>query len=200
MSVSEIMSWLFGIIGVVGVGLTIYYESKSRKLEKLNKSLSWAELQAGTHDLCKQFRGNFKPEVILTPNLRGGIISHLVMDNYDYHIPVFVGQIFWRKLGGEITRIPNHFEIETGKWILYIPEALLEFKDKRLLIVDDFAMSGDTLANVKQLLISKGFNPELIKTVSLVTTKVAIQNNKAADYYWKASEDDSFFFPWGKAR
>lgn len=200
MGIGEIVNWFFGIVGVVGVLLTVYYENKTRKLERLNKSLSWSELQAGTHDLTKQFRGSFQPEVILSPNLRGGILSHLIMDSYDYHIPVFIGQIFWRKLEGEIPSIPDHFQIQTGKWMLYIPKSLMEFSDKKLLIVDDFAMSGDTLASVKQVLVENGFDENKIKTVSLVTTKVAIQNSKASDYFWKAAEDDDFYFPWGKAR
>lgn len=204
LSFIEIMNWMFGLIGVVtgvfGIIYTWYLNKKSKELEKMNRSLSWAELQGGTYDLWKQFKGDYEPEVILAPNLRGGIIGHMIMDQYDTHIPVFVGLIFWRQNNGEIPPLPNHFEIRTGKWMLYIPKAIMDFKDKRLLIVDDFAMSGDTLAGVKQTLVDAGFNPDLIKTASLVTTKVAVANNKSADYKWKEAEDNNFYFPWGKAR
>lgn len=195
-----IINTIFGIFGMLGVVLTVYYENKAKKAERLNKSLDWSELQAGTTDLCKKIRNEFQPEVILTPNLRGGIISHLIIDHFDKHIPVFVGQIFWKRLNGSIPTVPNHFVIQTGKWQLYIPESVIHFKESRLLIVDDFAMSGDTVASVKQVLVDNGYNADLIKTVSLVTTKVAIQNSKATDYYWKVSENDDFYFPWGKAR
>jgi hypoxanthine phosphoribosyltransferase len=197
---NTIMNWVFGIFGFAGTIFSIISERARKKAEKLSKSLSWSELQAGTNDLCKKVRRDFQPDVILTPNLRGGIIAELINDQFDRHIPVFVGQIFWKGLGGEIKPIPNHIEIKTGKWMLYIPEGVVEYKDLRLLIVDDFSMSGDTVSKVKNQLVARGFNPDLIKTASLFTTKVAIQNNKTTDYYWKVSEDDSFYFPWGKAK
>ena len=197
---SVLMNWVFGIFGVGGTLFSLITEWRRRKTERENKSLSWEELMAGTTDLFKDIRSNFDPEVILTPNLRGGIIAHLIIDQFDRHIPAFVGQIFWKKSGGEVKPIPSHFKIATGKWELFIPEAIIEFKDSRLLIVDDFSMSGDTLANVKDELILRGFNPELIKTASLVTTKVAVDNNKSTDFRWRVNENNDFYFPWGKAK
>ncbi|WP_409344265.1 phosphoribosyltransferase family protein [Paenibacillus sp. MBLB4367] len=201
MDVNGIMNWFFGIVGVVGAVASYNSEHKRKKEEKMRKTLTWAELQAGTNDICKELRRKqFEFDVILTPNLRGGIISELIKDHFDRHIPVFVGQIFWREMDGDIPVIPEHFPIETGKWMLYLPDAVANFKDSRLLIVDDFAMSGDTVFNIKKELVARGFQPKNIGTFSLITTPIAKANNKAPDFHWRTSEDNSFYFPWGKAK
>ncbi|KIL37085.1 hypothetical protein SD71_03720 [Cohnella kolymensis] len=200
-SVMNWLNWLFGVIGVFGVVLSIHYEQKSKKLERLKKTLTWTELQAGTNDVCKDLKRKYQFDLILTPNLRGGIIAELVADHFDRHIPIFVGQIFWKELAGEIPTIPQHFMCVTGKWVIYIPESIVAFKDRKLLIVDDFAMSGDTVLGIKEKLAARGFDLNNIKTFSLITTPIAVKSNKAPEFYWKKSaDDDSFYFPWGKAR
>jgi len=201
------MDYIGLLIGLLGIILSFIFHTKARKAEKEtieaikeNKSLSWSELQAGSSDLCKKFRKDFTPDIILTPNLRGGIISELIKDQFEKHIPVFTGQIFWKKTSVHTPEIPDNFQIKTGKWILYIPQSICAFKESKLLIVDDFAMSGDTLWGIKEKLIDHGFREENIKTVSLVTTKVAIDNSKEPDYFWRVNESSDFYFPWGKAK
>lgn len=196
----NLLTWVFGIISIIGVYLTIYYGRKSIQLERARKKLEWSELQSGTSDLGKKVRNEYNPDIILTPGLRGGIIAKLILNVFDTNIPTFVGISFWKNNQGGITQIKDYFRIETKKWDVYIPNGVLEFTDKRVLIIDDFAMSGDFIDRLKDLLVSKGFTQANIKTLSVATTKVAISNHKAPDYYWLKTEDDDFYFPWGKAK
>jgi hypothetical protein len=61
-------------------------------------------------------------------------------------------------------------------------------------------MSGDFLDSLKQVLVDSGVSNDRIRSVSIATTKIAVKNHKAPDYFWWHAEDDDFFFPWGKAR
>ncbi|NGZ76526.1 type I phosphoribosyltransferase [Saccharibacillus alkalitolerans] len=197
---SPFWSWCFAVLSVVGVGLTIYYGIKSTKLEKKRVRLDWAEVQACTTDLHRQLKKTFDPELILATDLRGATISNLILQNFDYPVPTFTGMTFLKDQQKSDIELKGYFQIPTHKWDVFLPENLFQFTSKRLLIVDDFAMSGDYLKKLKEVLIEKGFNKEDIKTLCIATTKVAIKSQKAPDYYWLESDDDDFYFPWGKAK
>jgi hypoxanthine phosphoribosyltransferase len=53
----------------------------------------------------------------------------------------------------------------------FLPEGLRGLKEKRVLLVDDFAMSGDGLLRVKNQLLEYGFAADSIRTGSVVATK-----------------------------
>lgn len=97
------------------------------------------------------------------------------------------------------SRPENHEVVSTSKWNIYIPESLFKENDKRLLILDDFTMSGDSVTQLVDFFIEKGFSPEKVKTASLICTNTAIDGGKAPDYYCFDIPDAQFYFPWGKA-
>jgi hypoxanthine phosphoribosyltransferase len=86
------------------------------------------------------------------------------------------------------------------KWFVTIPEAVFEYCNGTVLVVDDFVMSGDFLETLKRKLMTFGFRSDQIKSAAIAATKVAIKNHKSPDYYWWIADDDDFFFTWGKAR
>jgi hypothetical protein len=68
------------------------------------------------------------------------------------------------------------------------------------LILDDFAMSGDGLAEARDRLEAGGFAAASIRTAALVVSEIAIARNRAPDHYWRKVASIDFFFPWGRAR
>ena len=88
---------------------------------------------------------------------------------------------------------------QTSRWITYIPEEVFEYKDKKILILEDVALSGETLAKMVELLVSKGINRKNILTATLYVTEMAITSNRTPDIYWHRLSDTHFYFPWGKS-
>jgi len=188
------------LVGVVGVLLTIYYARKAEELNRKRKRLEWADIQAAANDLGQRIKKDFSPAAIVTPGLTGATFANLLAEEFMGQPPVFVGTRTWKE--SPYTIIPDRgvFAIETKKWIVTIPEAIFEYCNGTILIVDDFVMSGDFLETLKDTLITSGFASDQIKSAAIAVTKVAIKNHKSADYYWWVADDDDFFFPWGKAR
>lgn len=188
------------LVGVVSVLLTIYYARKAQELNRMRKRLEWPDIQAAANDLGMLIKKDFSPPAILTPGLTGATFANLLREEFADQPPVLVGTRTWK--GAPYTIIPDRdvFAIETKKWIVTIPEAIFEYCDDTVLIVDDFVMSGDFLDALKNKLISSGFASDHIKSAAIAVTKVAIKSHKSPDYYWWVADDDDFFFPWGKAR
>jgi len=146
-----------------------------------------------------KIKKDFVPDVVFTPGLRGATFANLLVAEFNEEIPVVVG-ISIIKQDATVINLPNYHLIETTKWSVYIPEQLFAFSQKNILIVDDFAMSGDFLHNLSATLIARGFAKEHIRTMCVAVTKVAIKAHKAPDYYWFQAEEANFYFPWGKAK
>jgi hypoxanthine phosphoribosyltransferase len=198
----DTLNIIFGIITIISFIVTIYYGRKSIRLEKEKKTLDWADLQASANDLSTSIKNSgFIPEIIFTPGLRGATFANLLQEEFDsINAPVFVGLSIWKK-GGKTLNDTSDFEvIETNKWQVLIPKSLFKLSDKKILIVDDFAMSGDFLQNLKKILLVNGFQNPNIKTATIAATTVAIQNGKGPDFNWIEPSDSSFYFPWGKAK
>jgi hypoxanthine phosphoribosyltransferase len=195
----EVITWIFGITTVLGIVLTVYFGIKSTRLEKARKKLEWIDLQTSSSELSTKVKKEFLPNVICTPGLHGATFVNILISELG-EIPVFVGVSSWKNNVGAIKQLKGYFLIETNKWYVHIPETTLDFKGQNLLIVDDFAMSGDFLEKLKEFFISNGFDKKNIRTMCIATTKVAVHNHKAPDYYWMEASDDSFYFPWGKAK
>ena len=147
-----------------------------------------------------EIKRTFTPDLLLTPGLSGATFANLLLYEFNREIPVFVGVRSWKLGTGAFSCCGKFLVIETTKWYVHIPDCILDYKDKKILVVDDFAMSGDFLESIKRLLVSNGFEAGNIKTATMVATKVAIHNRKAPDFFWMQTPDDSFFFPWGRAR
>lgn len=114
-------------------------------------------------------------------------------------LPVMVGISSWSNFD-YFDDIVGYKVLTTKKWQLLIPELLFSDTKKKLLIVDDFAMTGDFLFILKDELIKYGYKPYNIKSITIATTRLAIENNTAPDLYWRKNADSNFFFPWGKAK
>ncbi len=194
------MNLFFGITTLIGVVLTVYFGVRARRLELDRKRLRYEELQAAANDLGAKINKTFTPDAMFTPGLRGATFANLLVAELKTEVPVFVGVSSWKDSEKPITSVPGHRTLETNKWFVHVPESLLSGQYSSILVVDDFAMSGDFLQLIVTTLTAAGKKTEQIMTACVVTTKVAVQNHKAPNFYWQQTADDTFYFPWGRAR
>ncbi|MCH5298190.1 MAG: hypothetical protein J1E96_00360 [Ruminococcus sp.] len=197
----SMISEFFGIVGTVfgawGVVLTLKSNKKNKKL----KSITWEDIQSATKFFWRKLQcRKFKPDFIVTPGQKGGIIAQLIRDFYEDDIPIISG--FLRAKGQGTVENENYLKLSTTKWDVYMPVCLNENKQKdtiKLLIVDDFVMSGDFLKLLKNTLLELGYSEKNIYSCAIAVTRVAMDANKNPNYYWKVVDDKDFSFPWGKA-
>ena len=86
--VSELIGIVGAVVGVLGVILTIESNRKNRKL----KAVTWSDIQSATKFFWKNLKKqDFKPDFIISPGPKGGIIAQLIEDFYDDEIPILSG-------------------------------------------------------------------------------------------------------------
>lgn len=191
------------IIGIAGVILAWHYGQKNIELYKKLRTVTWDELQMASRGLRKKIEREFQPNVIFTPCKRGATIANLMFD-VDENIFLYVGTRMDRR-GKRSASLPNDCEegwgvVKTSKYYHYIPQILLNLnKNIKLLIIDDFAMTGDSLKGIVDLLKKEGFKEENIKTATIACTYSAYEGKHLPDFYWHKTEYKEFYFPWGKA-
>jgi len=190
-------TFLTVIFGVGSIFITIYYQIKNKQLNK--KKITWEELQDFTNSLRKKINTGYKPDIYFSPCRRGATIANL-MFLADENIPLFVG-IREDNRGKNTAFAFKHegFVIsKTEKYNHYIPKGLLDQKKFKLLIIDDFADTGDSLKTIVDFLVDNGFEKENIKTATVVCSETAHRARKAPDYFSTIMPSD-FRFPWGEA-
>lgn len=197
----NIFTIVLGIMTAIGVFLTIYFGVKFNRLQKKNRTLSWNDIQiyADSISLClKQDR--FVPQVILAPGIRGAIIAEISLNKFERNIPVFIG-ISYRDFTQECKLTINNYETFTitKDWDILIPKAIFGFTDKKILVVDDFCLTGEFFQKLRSFLTSNGFDEEKIRIYSCIITAVTKSAERAPEYYSRIVEDDYIYFPWGKA-
>lgn len=196
----NIISVVGFIIGLIGFYLTI----DSLKKNKALKSVSWNEIQNATRFIWKKLKGdNFVPDIIISPDPKGGIIAHILAEYYDNKVIILIGYAeLSRNNSSGLVSDDNFTVISTNKWKVRLPTAVESIKPKekiKILIVDDFVLSGDFNKHMYESLITLGYNRTNIKDCCVAVTQVAISAKKEPKYYWKIVLDSDFDFPWGKA-
>lgn len=195
----------FTFFGLVVAIISAHLGYKSYKDSVKKNDISWDELKKESRNL-KFDIDSYGPDIIFAPCKRGATIVNLMYD-VDENIMTYIG-IRIEKKGKQkdgqgrplINLIDKDRIVKTNKYCHCIPKDLLEIENKKefnLLIVDDFAKTGDSLENIVNFLKSKGF--ENIKSAAMVCSKTAIKGNKSPDYYRKEIDSTEFDFPWGKA-
>jgi len=137
-----------GTIGTVFFGiLSIYFYKKTLHLNEERRRITWSDLPIESQELKRKIMRDFKPNIVFTPCRRGATIANL-MFSVDENILLYVGIREDLRAEKKLESPPKDYEIisPTGKYKHYIPKALLnEKKDVNLLILDDFADTGDSL-------------------------------------------------------
>jgi len=198
--VSILLTIISLVIGIIGAIFTYRAYSRERAL----KSISWSDIQNGTKYIWKGLRNlGFTPDIMISPDPKGGIIAYQLSQFYDEDIFIDVGQA--KRKNSTTPHISSknyHTVICTNRWEVFLSkeiEDIIDKEQKKVLIVDDFVLSGDFNSYLFDFLEKMGYKKENIKICCLAVTKVAISSDKAPDFYWKIVDDEDFYFPWGKA-
>lgn len=188
------------IISIIGVILTIYFGYRSLKAEKKLKTMDWAEVIIAMNQLLKRMkRDKFVPDLIVTPGARGAILAELLLGYFSHDIPVYTGISIISSVR-KISCINGYEKINSLKnWDIFIPKSVFESNNFKILIVDDFTITGTFPENIKKLFIEKGFSETNIKTMYVVITSAAKASFRTPDYFYKIVDNDDYYFPWGKA-
>jgi hypoxanthine phosphoribosyltransferase len=189
------------IVSVIGVVLTIYFGFKALRLEREKNNLSWPQLQLIADATCfKLKRDDFVPDLIIAPGLRGAILAELIVNKFNRNILAITGISFMEFTKKPMPIINGYIAFPIGKcWNIYIPSAINEFKNGKILIVDDFCLTGEFFQVLRTYLVGLGFNNDNIKVFCPVITKVTKVAGRSPEYYNVVTDDDNFYFPWGKA-
>jgi hypoxanthine phosphoribosyltransferase len=189
---------ILGLTTVFGFGLAVWQAMRAEQLNKRQRDLDWPRFRNATSDLARSIdRSGFMPDFILSISDRGAIVGNLVARELRRQIPIItVGYLDQ----ADKVSIPGFLTLCGTKATTFLPEGLRDLKDKKVLLLDDFVMSGDGLLRVKNQPLEYGFAAECIRSGSVVTTKVSIANRKGPDFFAREAWDFDFFFPWGRAK
>jgi hypoxanthine phosphoribosyltransferase len=191
-------SVILGITTVLGFGLAVWQAMRAEQLNKRQRDLDWPRFRNAASDLARSVdRSGFMPDFILSISDRGAIVGHLVARELRRQIPIITAGYL-----DQVAKfsIPGFLTLDGTKAVTFLPEGLSGLKDKRVLIVDDFVMSGDGLLRVKNQLLKYDFAEDSIRSGAVVATKLSIANNKGPDFFAREARDFDFFFPWGRAK
>jgi hypoxanthine phosphoribosyltransferase len=189
---------ILGITTVFGFGLAVWQAMRAEQLNKRQRDLDWPRFRNAASDLARSVdRSGFMPDFILSISDRGAMVGHLVARELRRQIPIItVGYLDQE----EEVSIPGFLTLRGTKATTFLPDGLKGLNGKRVLLVDDFVMSGDGLLRVKDQLLDYGFAKDSIKSGAVVATKVSMANKKGPDFFAREARDFDFFFPWGRAK
>lgn len=193
------------LIGAFAIIIAIYFGLQSKYLFKEIRRISWDELRLAARELRKKIEKEFHPDLIFVPCKRGATIVNLMYD-VEENVQLFVGN----RLDKRRTQfsLPKNWRqqwaiVETGKYKHLIPRYLLnllkENKNRKILIIDDFTMTGDSIEKIKELMEKEKIPSDNIKTAAIVATYVSYEGKGLPDFYWLITAYKVFYFPWGKA-
>lgn len=86
----------------------------------------------------------------------------------------------------------------TAKWLYCLPVISVHSSRKKILIIDDFSSSGDSLRELKKCILESNEMLE-VRTASLISVKSLQEAGKAPDYTWFWVDTHEVHFPWGHA-
>lgn len=196
-----IISIIASIFGIVGTISSIYFQRKTKKIEAKMSKFDWQDIELGVEALCKEISSDFNPELILCASTgAAGIVANLFYLLSDKYIPVIYGSS--KKRGNKFT-VPvednRQYFYKTGKWETYVSNEIEKYKDRKILIIEDVVLSGDSLLEEKKLLVQCGYKEENIRAAAVFVSNIAISSKKEPDYYWfKLEESSKYYYPWGR--
>jgi hypoxanthine phosphoribosyltransferase len=138
------------------------------------------------------------PDFILAISDRGAMVGHLVARELRRQIPIIT--VGYLDEPNDHFVVPGFAALTGTKTTAFLPEAVQNLHDRKVLLVDDFVMSGDGLRNVTTQLLKYGFEADRIRTGAVVATRLAIANRKGPNFFAREARDFDFYFPWGRAR
>ncbi|HCU96717.1 MAG TPA: hypothetical protein DHU96_29960 [Actinobacteria bacterium] len=189
---------ILGCTTVVGFALAVWQAMRAEQLNKRQRDLDWPRFRSAASDLARSVdRSGFMPDFILALSDRGAIVANLVARELRRQIPIItVGYLDQ----ADPISVPGFLTLCGTKATTLLPEGLRDLGGKKILLLDDFVMSGDGLSRVRSQLLEYGFPQESIRSGSVVATRLCLANKKGPDFFAREARDFDFFFPWGRAK
>jgi hypoxanthine phosphoribosyltransferase len=191
-------SVLLAATTLIGFGLAIWQTIRAEQLNRRERDLDWPRFRSAASDLARSVdRSDFMPDVILALSERGSIVAHLVARELRAQVPILT--VAYLSRPDHSVDLPGHSAIRGTKAVLFLPDGIGELKGRRLLLLDDFVMTGDGLNSVIGTLLGKGFDRKSIRSGAVVATRISIASKKGPDFIGRETEGFDFYFPWGRA-
>lgn len=191
----SVFSSIFGIVATV---ISIILERKNRKLRSKLSKFTWQDIQLGVDHLVKE-TNDFCPDFVLAPsNGASGIVANLYLVKMDRYIPIMYGN--HKKMGDNFTaNVEGKYGYTTSKWQVYFSNDIEKYTDKKILVIQDVVLSGDSLQGVREALKKCGYSEKNVRFAALFVSTVSINSNKQPDYYWYHLDDSvKYYYPWGR--
>ncbi len=196
MDIVNIISIIIGLLGIIG---TFYFGLKSLRLQRKLRRFDWKDVEAGIEELSRKIFNEFEPDAMLSLSGPGSIIANLLLTKTAKFVPLYLG--ISRKIDADdFTFEPQWSKsIRTTRWKTYIPDEIFKLTDKKIVVIEDTVITGDTMTEIVRILTENGIKRENILTVALFTTELATTSNKGPDVYWFKLPESNFYLPWGKS-
>lgn len=204
-----------GSVGTIGgIALSYHFHRQSQRAQeelresqqklqrelRKRKKITWDELPKKSRSLRDEIRREFDPDLIVTPGLRGGTILNLMYGVKENRL-IYVGIREDTRGPRGLASKPKGYVLlnQTDKYNHYVPAGIREEDaDRNVLILDDFVHTGESMMRFKENIVDLGFDPENVKTATIVCSEAAETGGKAPDFY-SVTMPPEFEFPWGEA-
>ena len=146
------------------------------------RRVGWSELQGGAADLLERAEGDFGPEALITLSGPAAVVAHLAMTELRHFYPIYT--VMLERLERPFRWLPLIERTdETHKWRLYLPDSILQLRDRRVLVLDDCRISGETSDDLWRMLKEAGFSSEKVRFAVLATKRDHLEGPNPPDYY-----------------
>jgi hypothetical protein len=195
----DILQTIGFLLGISGVGASIYFGIENRRLSRLQNRFAWPDIERACRRIGTTMRTR-TPDLIVCFQGPSAVIANLTIAIRDIQVPIIIISLRSRGLPRPYdTESLDDVEVLTSsKWVLSVPKQLFLFHAKSICIVEDAIVTGDSLGLLKDALLSKGFDAKKIWTTTVVCTDIARESNKSADEAYFFVNSSTFYFPWGK--
>ena len=190
-TVMSVIGWIATILGLPSAIYFIYSRVKYRK------NISWKKImKEGIVDLAEKAK-KINPDYIITFSGRGAIVCSLVVTELENKYPVYMC-LLKRRYIDDFLDPKNWTSFDTSKWTIFVPDEVLNLKDKRILIIDDLTNSGETIEKLTQHLIDQGISIKNLFSMALIANIDVFSRLHIPQEYWKKLDVLEYNVPWGK--
>jgi hypoxanthine phosphoribosyltransferase len=217
---------IFGVASIIGLGIAIWstiilpfikrnakpmYNNVRNMIDPSNAQ--WHDVKRMSIDLAIDIKKIFSPQIILAIDAKSAIIAEMIRNKINEEIPIFVGTSLLRSnsldskfkpdIGNGEIYVHDDFNslkfFRTDSWYVHIPGFISDFENKKILIVQDYARTGEIVEEIRSLLINKWhFEEENIHACYLYANKKLLHNKTLAYIYigGLTTSEENLIFPW----
>jgi hypoxanthine phosphoribosyltransferase len=192
-------------IGVAGLFYGWITNRQKKEISSLNerlslqlKTITMDDVQIFSQDVVRFLKG-WKPDVIYCPDLRAGFVGFFLAREIGIQVPILTGYIFSKDKPVVDCNVDNYYEVmETPRYHIMIERYIFKYIGKKILIVDEIAVTGEAIHAIKQLLNKNGAPEGSILSCVVVASVAADKSGRKPNFVWRLVENPEVIFPWGR--